>query len=361
MNRKFVVAALTLMSAPVWAQTSVGTGGIPVRGSRTPIDTIRMMLLRRNPTIDEVLSWSSTFKQLELDLRSTRERLVKEKEAGADERVLRELSEVASARLAEMLGYQRVLLEGCAAIRPHEGESEGVMGFQIEKATTFERRTPVIKEERFARAPEIVFVEPNTPAAKAGIREGDKWLGIAGRELINSYVRDLNDVLKPDNRVDLRLSRDGREMKVEVVARKRRDYPEAACGDDRLEVHALGPGTPRMQIYTAPLPSGRSGFFTMTITKAMSAGAVFTELTKDQREAFPKIAANEGVLVETVMAGSVAEAAGLKPFDVITRANNEVVASPMELVKIIQGSTLPVSLWVIKGDNQRKVTLPVGR
>lgn len=364
-SRKFLLVAFgALMSAPLLAQSGGGTmvgAAAPLRTPRrSPLDTMRAMMQRRNPTIDEVIAWSADVAKKFAEMHAINEKARRENQA-ADEARQVELQRAVRDIITDAMQTQRVLAEACNLIRPHEGESEGVLGFQIEKATTFQNTTPVVREERFVRRPEIVFVEPNTPAAKAGVREGDVWVGISGRELVNTYVRDLNDVLKPDNRVDLKLLRDGRSINVEVVARKRREYPEEACNTGQIEIRRGEDDLPKVQLFGGSFPSGRTEFFTMKISKSMAAGALFTELTKDQREAFPKIAPNEGVLVEAVMAGSPAEAAGLKPFDVITRANNEIISSPMDLMKVIQGSMLPVSLWVIKGDNQRKVILPVGR
>ena len=165
------------------------------------------MMQRRNPTIDEVVAWSAEVAKKFAEMNAVNERARRETPAADETRQL-QLRQEAEKAILELMNRQRLLAEACTWIRPHEGESEGVLGFQIEKATTFQHTTPVVKEERFVRTPEIVFVEPSTPAAKAGIREGDVWLGIAGRDLVNTYVRDLNDVLKPDNRVELKLRRE---------------------------------------------------------------------------------------------------------------------------------------------------------
>jgi membrane-associated protease RseP (regulator of RpoE activity) len=352
MNRKFVLIAFgTLMAAPVMAQTEVTTRG--VRRSPSPLDTMRAMLQRRNPTIDEVLALSADVVRRQDEWRMTTERAL----SADDEVRRRELMASRAHALSELMASQRLLAEACGLIRPHQGESEGVLGFQIVPGTAFHESAPLVKEERFVRAPEILFVEPNTPAAKADVREGDVWLSIAGKDLVNRYVRELNEVLKPGNRVELKLRRDGREVNVEVTAKKRPEYPEEACNPKMLAIGSSSPVPARMQVFTGQLPNGRSDFFTMKVTKSIVAGAVFADLTNDQREAFIRVRPDEGVFVESVAEGSVAHTAGLRAFDVVTRANNQIVASTADLIKIVQGGG-QVSLWVVRGETQRGVILP---
>jgi hypothetical protein len=362
MSRKFLAIALgTMMSAPVWtqAQTAVGTIGAP-RGRISPLDTIREMLQRRNPTIDEVLMLSAEIRKLQEDFRVANERA--RRELPADETSARARVAATMRMFEEVAVRQRLLAIACSKIRPHEGESEGVLGFQIEGATQFQRSSPVVKEERFVRTPEIMFVEPNTPAAKADIREGDVWIAIEGRDLVNTYVREVNEVLKAGARVELKLRREGRELNVGVVPKKRADFPAMAC--DTEEVFAIsrsGAGGPaNLHVFTGPMPAGRD-FFTMQIVRSVFFGADFGELTATKREMLKvKLSENEGVLVEKVASGSPAEVAGLREWDIVTRANNEIIESVADLAKVMQ-TQRQVTLWVVRGETSLKVILAPGR
>lgn len=355
-SRKFVLAALsTLMSVPLAAQTAVGTGIAPmVRGRPNPLDTLEAMLQRRNPTIDEVVMWSAEVARRAEEWERGRREL-----SAADEVRSRAL-EVELRRVSEeYFASQRLLARACALIRPHQGESEGVLGFQVVSGgTEFQRTTPLIKEERFVSTPEINFVEPNTPAAKSDVREGDIWVGIAGKDIVNMFVRDLNELLKPGARVELRMRREGRDMNVGVVAMKRREYPDAACNTSMFNLGSL-PGAAergRVEIYRAMPSRGAQEFFTMRITRATLAGALFVDLTDGKRDRLKVPAGEKGVVVESVRAGSPAEMAGLHELDVVLRANNEVIESAGDLLKVIQQGG-PVTLWVWDGTEQRKVIL----
>jgi hypothetical protein len=359
MSKKFVLIACgTLMSAQVWAQSG---GGMAVDVARTmrrgsPLDTMRAMLQRRNPTVDEVIAWSAEVSKRAEEVKVFNEKAQREMPGATSDRLL-QLKLQTMETVVELQQAQRILFEACNAIRPHQGESKGVLGFQIEKGTNFQNKTPVVKEERFVRTPEIVFVEPNTPAAKADIRVGDVWMAIAGRELVNTYVRDLNDVLTPGNRVDLKILRDGREVKVEVMARQRREFPEEACSEQKLQISMTGPGMPRIQLFNGPVSPETRDFFTMKILRATFSGAVFTELTDAKRERLKVPAGETGAVVESVVPGSAADIAGLHDLDVVTRANNEVIESVTDLMKILQ-SGRQVTLWVWDGAKGRGVTLP---
>jgi C-terminal processing protease CtpA/Prc len=359
-SRKFVLIAFgTLMSAPLWAQGGGTSVAVPAPGRvlrrTSALDTMRAMLLRRNPTIDEVVTWSADVARKYAEMNAVNERARREYPAADEARFVQLKMETIRA-VEEWQSSQRLLIEACNAIRPHQKESEGILGFQIEKSTNFQNKTPVVKEERFVRTPEIVFVEPNTPAAKADVREGDIWMAIAGRDLVNTYVRDLNDVLTPGNRIDLKLLRDGREIKVEVTAQKRRDYPEDACNTDKLQIQMFGANVPRIQLFNGPLPANKE-FFAMKFTRAAFSGAAFVDLTDAKRERLKVPAGEKGVLVESVDAGSPAELAGLHELDVVLRANNEVIESAMDLMKIFR-SGRQVALWIWDGSSQRGITLP---
>jgi hypothetical protein len=353
-----LVAFGAFMAVPAAAQTDVGTSTRP--GRLSSLDTMRAMLQRRNPTIDEVLSFSAEVRRKLDQWRMVNERARREL-ATVDEMRRREMQMQMTQVIDEVLSSQRLLAEACALIRPHQGESEAVLGFQVANGLAFQQTAPLVKEERFVRPPEITYVEPNTPAEKAGIREGDLWIGIAGRDLVNTYVRELNDVLKPDTRVELKIRRDGRELNVEVVARKRREFPQTACTTDMFQIHAIGPDRPKIQIFGGAAPPARTEFFTMKITKASFSGAIFAELTSAKREMLKvKLSENEGVIVDAVAAGSHAEAVGLREWDIVTRANHEVIESLADLTRIMQSNS-QVTLWVVRPEGSRKVILPGGR
>src|SRR5688572_23710843 len=144
MSRKFLAIALgTMMSAPVWAQgqTPVGTAGTMRGRAGSPLDTIRTMLERRNPTIDEVLLLSAEVGKWQEEFKAANERA--RRELPADEARSRAHVTEIMRMFEEFSARQRLLAHACSLIRPHQGESEGVLGFQIEGATAFQRTSPV--------------------------------------------------------------------------------------------------------------------------------------------------------------------------------------------------------------------------
>jgi hypothetical protein len=362
MSRKFVLIALgTMMSAPALAQGQTGVVA-GIRGRGTPLDTMRAMLQKRNPTVEEVRMFAAETRKTEEQLKGLVEKLNRER-VNAAGMSRAELDTEYREAIEEFLGRQRTLLQMCSLIQPHQGESEGVLGFQLDLANIavgFVRGPGNAKEERFLRAPEIGFVEPGSPAAKADVRPGDVWVAIAGRDIANSLVRELSPAIKPGSRVELKLRRDGRDVNVEVMAQKRPEFPADDCDESRVMTFLPG-SSPRVQLFHGgPPPAAMQGFFTTKISKSMIGGAVFGDLTNEKRSAL-NAPLNEGVLVDDITPGSAAELAGLREFDVVTRVNNEVIDSVSDLSRVTRQVSGPISLWVYRKGVGQKVTLPAVR
>jgi predicted metalloprotease with PDZ domain len=347
------------MRAPVLlAMAAVAAGALPLRtgSAQTRVvsaDSLRV-LERVAPIppeqlrarLAELSALMSNQRTLEEQLRALRESNT------ADARRVAEVQVNLARTLDRVVPLQSALMLSCrAADAPVE--SSGFIGIAFDDelmiGETRAEGGPVTV--RFAGTPRITSVEPGSPAARAGIRAGDEWVALGARALAGASVDQITSDLRPGTRQTLRLRRGGAEREVElVVAARASTAPTAdACGQlASLSVQSV-PRSIQWRVMetrdptlirppTPPIPTGvdevrvvpsRIAFYTTAPTVY---GARFRELDADAREFVAY--QGDGVLVDQVAAGSPAEAAGLRAFDVVTRVNGAAVQAVQDVLRV---------------------------
>jgi membrane-associated protease RseP (regulator of RpoE activity) len=202
---------------------------------------------------------------------------------------------------------------------------------------------------RFADFPSVVSVDPNSPAERAGVQRGDLLMAYNGMDVRSRLA--MNKILEPGKTVTLRYRRNGdaRELKlvpVETPAHvklRRTDMiaplpPATAYAGSRARVSARAtrpsdaPGAsvqvfgvqPGTVVYRTPggFAYGNDAFV----------GAELATVTDDYADI---LRVDKGVVVLRLIAGTPAAEAGLKPFDVIIRANDRDVTTTALLRDIV--------------------------
>lgn len=227
----------------------------------------------------------------------------------------------------------------------------------------------------FDSYPVVTQVDSGSPAAKAGVKPGDvlmsfnahdmrggtveltKWLKVGAPFVLVIRRNDTKRVI----RGTLSKRPDGweRQMIVQLTpleAMERRGgamRPFVGSGLTRIRVPA-GTRVPAPDPLPAVLPRALGyggGVYPF-------AGAEFTALNPDLCDALG--VKPEGVFVTNVMAGSAARAAGLRGGDVIVKADDIDVASPIDLVRAIKSADETdhaVDLQVIRKNKAQTLTL----
>jgi len=175
-------------------------------------------------------------------------------------------------------------------------------------------------------------VSANSPAAKAGIKDGDFIVELDGRKISDSnQLMHLIATYKPGARLGVKLFRDGREKTLSVTLGERPDDDES-----------------------------RPAELTSSGDKINRLGIEVSHLTAELAAEFD-ITAKSGVVITAVAAGSLAEEDGVQVGDLILEINREPLRSIREFNRILAsskpGDTVLLRLW--RGENKFFVALKV--
>jgi serine protease Do len=171
-------------------------------------------------------------------------------------------------------------------------------------------------------------VTEGSPAAKAGLARGDVVVAMDGKPVVDSRSLRMHVAeTSPGTRIGLSVWRDRRRLEVSAV------LGEMPAGEPRPPS-------------TEPSP-------------ATALGMRVAPLTPDAMRALGVPEGTTGVVVAAVQPGSRAEAAGLRPGDVIQEVDRKRVRSPDELRRATEvGGPGPLLVLVLRGGHTHYVAIP---
>ena len=213
------------------------------------------------------------------------------------------------------------------------------------------------------RGVEVKNVEPDSPAAKAGIKEGDVVLDYNGQRIegTQQFIRMVRET-PPGRIVKLSISRGGSVSSVTATLGKRagREFAWHSAEGDNLRFHV--PAVPPMPPM-APGPHVRE--FNIEIpdvprpNMAWRTGRLGVEGESLSSQLAEFFGVKEGVLIRSVVKDSPAEKGGIKAGDVITKVDGETVTNAQELSSEIRSKrtkkTFPITL--VRGKKEMSVTV----
>lgn len=185
-------------------------------------------------------------------------------------------------------------------------------------------------EDQKDRGAVVRRVERNSPAEKAGIKEGDVILefnkeAVVGVQQLTRLVRET-----PIGRiVDLKVRRDNREETFKVTSERSAGIRQGNFAFNVPDVHILADqfsrSFPRIEMNTIHVQSG-----------------IRVEQLSEQLRDFFGVAGGNGVLVTSVDRGAAAEKAGLKAGDVITAIDGRSIRTPADFSREFRADSKPV-------------------
>jgi serine protease Do len=172
----------------------------------------------------------------------------------------------------------------------------------------------------------VANVEPDSPAAKAGLKPGDVVLSLNGKPLENvkALARAVADT-RPGTALTLEVSREHKSRDVQVVI-----------------------GAPPGEGRVAAEPAGAS--------PAPRLGLALSPLTEESRAHFGIEKGRQGVVVMRVERDSPAARAGIRAGSLISMVGQQQVAAPEDVVKAVAAAASekrPSVLLLIEFDGEK--------
>lgn len=246
---------------------------------------------------------------------------------------------------------QRIVLPSSDALLTH---SQSYLGVSTRDVDT-ERATQLKLKE--ARGAEIITIDHDAPAAKAGLHLHDVLLSlnnqpIDGQAQLSRMLREI----PPGRTVTFLLSRGGQLVTLQVQLADRSTI-EANAWSQHIPVP--DPDEFPEQTVTAPL-------YGNTFLPGLGRNPLYTGLELDmlgpQLANFFGVHDGQGLLVKRVDDNSPASLAGLRAGDVITQVNGEIMATTSQWFKTIHANRgKPVQLTVIRDRHENTVPMMAGR
>jgi len=233
------------------------------------------------------------------------------------------------------------------------GSGGGWLGVGVSEVSADKMKALKLSEERGALLGKIV---PDSPAAKAGLKENDVVLEINGQRIegTEQFRRMIHEI--PAGRTaSLTVWRDGRSQNIKVTVGKQE------AGNGKMFVD--GPKSFAFKMPTMPAMPDLSGLEHLRTFSMISPGRPVLGIDAENLEGdfgnYFGAPDGEGVLVRGVFANSVAAKAGLKVGDVITSLNGERIHNASELREKLMTSheAKSIKLGVLR--NKSAVTLTV--
>jgi serine protease Do len=172
-----------------------------------------------------------------------------------------------------------------------------------------------------ARGILISEVQKDSPASAAGLLQGDIILRLDGVELEDvSDLRNRVALLKPKSKAMVEIMRNGREKKIQVsIGEQPANFSKGSPGSN---------GDESLDQY----------------------GLTLQELTPELAKKF-EYEENSGLIISDVASGGSAEAAGLKPGQLVEEVNRERVSNLQDLTKALKNSRSDKILLRVRAGN----------
>lgn len=203
---------------------------------------------------------------------------------------------------------------------------------------------------------EIINVDHDAPAAKAGLRVHDVILQMNGQPVAGEeQLRRMLHETPAGRTITLLISRGGQQQTMSIQLADR-----ATIEQDAWSQRMIVPIPEDDEAFVLEGPSGHgfgSGFFGAFSLGSSSAGVELDVLGSQLADYFG-VKDGQGLLVKHVAEDSPASRAGLKAGDVITKANGQKMATLSEWMKMLHANRgKAVQVTLIRNRKEQTVTL----
>lgn len=233
------------------------------------------------------------------------------------------------------------------------GTGGGWLGVGVSEVSAENVKSLKLPEERGALLGRIV---PDSPAAKAGLKENDVVLEINGQRIEGSeQFRRMIHEIPAGRTANLMVWRDGRSQNIKVTIGKQES--------GNMKAFAGGPKSFSFRMPTLPEMPDLSGLEHLRTFSMIAPGRPLLGIDAENLEGdfgnYFGAPDGEGVLVRGVFANSPAAKAGLKVGDVITSLNGERIRSASELREklMTRHEEKSIQLGVLRNKSELKLSV----
>jgi len=188
---------------------------------------------------------------------------------------------------------------------------------------------------------EVVMVDQDAPAGKAGMKEHDVIVGFNGKPVTDPFelrklIRDTN----PGDIATVGIVRDGKSLDLKVKLAGRPEWGNFVIPVPKFNFHPM----PDIDVPAIVVASRRNGITVEPITRQLA-------------DAFG-VKDGHGVMVRSVEKNSGAEAAGFRAGDIIVRVGSEVIDSVNDWNQVTrQNAGGKVAVTVVREKREQNLTL----
>lgn len=203
------------------------------------------------------------------------------------------------------------------------------------------------------RGVEVVQVDQDAPAGKAGIKERDVIVAFNGTpvESQEQFKRLMRET-PPGRTVSLDIMRDGQAQNIKVQLADRKKLESSVWPREPQDFAFVVPPAPPVPA----LPDYPRIWADQSVTRIRSTSGVTLESLTPQLGDYFGVKNGEGMLVRSVQKGSAAETAGLRAGDVIVKVGDQKIADNSDWREALRnGKGGKVSVVVIR--DKKEVTL----
>ncbi|MDP9039484.1 MAG: PDZ domain-containing protein [Acidobacteriota bacterium] len=215
---------------------------------------------------------------------------------------------------------------------------------------------------------EIILVDHDAPAGKAGLREHDVVLQMDGQTVLSQdHARRILHECAPGHTMVLLISRDGQVLSFSARM-STRDEVERRAWEQHIPVPeppdttssepavAVEPGS-TLSASPTPTPHEGNSFMGTLVMSPSYTGARLEQLSSQLAQFFG-VPSGNGLLVRSVADNSPAAEAGMRAGDVVVRANDHPITSTAEWSKTLRSSRgRPLAITVLRDKKQQTLML----
>jgi S1-C subfamily serine protease len=256
----------------------------------------------------------------------------------------------------------RSIASAPAPAAPTSHAGQGYLGVDLRDITDDQA---ALLKQKDTRGAEIVLVDHDAPAGKAGLHEHDIILRINGQSIPSQdQARRILRDCPPSSSVTLFVSRSGQFMTI-TAHMSTRDEVERQAMLGHIPVPEPS-DPPQSEAFAAPsqqaAPSGSTprlgnSFIGSILMTPSYTGAMLEQLSTQLAQFFGA-SSGTGLLVRSVAENSPAAQAGLHAGDVVTRANDRPVATTSDWMKAVKNSHgRPITVTVLRDKREQTLTL----